>query len=102
MRRIGRQRALLQAQRRAHAVLLLELAAPGIAAGLFGRALLSYTGGDVVVIATWTGLYALTLGILLFKLSLQLYRFVPVEVSAQRGGLFAFRASARSRRHRAR
>jgi uncharacterized membrane protein HdeD (DUF308 family) len=74
----------------------------GIAAGLFGRALLSYTGGDVVVIATWTGLYALTLGILLFKLSLQLYRFVPVEVSAQRGGLFAFRASARSRRHRAR
>jgi uncharacterized membrane protein HdeD (DUF308 family) len=71
----------------------------GIAAGLFGQALLSYTGGDVVVIATWTGLYALTLGILLFKLSLQLYRFVPVEVSAQRGGLFAFRASARSRRH---
>jgi uncharacterized membrane protein HdeD (DUF308 family) len=71
----------------------------GVASGLFGRALLSYTGGDVVVIATWTGLYALTLGILLFKLSLQLYRFVPVDVSAQRGGLFAFRASARNRRH---
>ena len=74
----------------------------GIAAGLFGRALLSYTAGDVVVIATWLGLCALSLGILLFKLSLRLYRFVPVDVSAQRGGLFAFRASARSRRHRAR
>ena len=73
----------------------------GIAAGLFGRALLSYSGGDAVVIATWMGLYALTLGILLFKLSLRLYRFVPVEVLAQRGGLFAVRASARSRRRRA-
>ena len=74
----------------------------GIAAGLFGRALLSYTAGDVVVIATWMGLYALTVGVLLFKLSLRLYRFVPVEVSAQRGGIFGFRASARIRPHRAR
>jgi uncharacterized membrane protein HdeD (DUF308 family) len=74
----------------------------GIAGGLFGRALLSYTAGDVVVIATWMGLYALTVGVLLFKLSLRLYRFVPVEVSAQRGGIFGFRASARIRPHRAR
>jgi uncharacterized membrane protein HdeD (DUF308 family) len=73
----------------------------GIACGLFGRALLSYTGGDVVVIATWLGLCALTLGILLFKLSLRLYRFVPLEVSAQRGGLFGARASPRSPRRRA-
>jgi len=73
----------------------------GIASGLFGRALLSYMAGDVVVIATWVGLYALTLGILLFKLSLRLYRFVPVDVSARRGGLFAVRASPRSRGHRA-
>ena len=68
---------------------------------LFGRALLSYTAGDAVVIATWLGLCALTLGILLFKLTLRLYGFVPVEVSAQRGGLFGFRASGRSRRYRA-
>jgi uncharacterized membrane protein HdeD (DUF308 family) len=72
-----------------------------IACGLFGRALLSYTAGEVVVIATWLGLCALSLGILLFKLSLRLYRFVPVEVSAQRGGLFAVRASPRSQRRRA-
>jgi hypothetical protein len=32
--------------------------------------------------STWTGLYALTLGILLLKLTLQLYRPIAIDLSA--------------------
>jgi uncharacterized membrane protein HdeD (DUF308 family) len=53
----------------------------GIAAALFGRAVLTPAAGDVVVLATWLGLYALTLGILLFKLTLQRYRPIAVDLS---------------------
>jgi uncharacterized membrane protein HdeD (DUF308 family) len=53
----------------------------GIAAGLFGRALLSHAAGDVVVLSTWLGLYALTSGILLFKLALQRFRPIFVDLS---------------------
>jgi uncharacterized membrane protein HdeD (DUF308 family) len=55
----------------------------GIASGLFARALLSYTAADIVVISTWTGLYSLTLGILLLKLTLQRYQLVALDLSAQ-------------------
>ena len=54
----------------------------GIAAGLFGRALLSHTGADAVVLSTWIGLYALTSGILLFRLVLRRYRPVAFDVPA--------------------
>jgi uncharacterized membrane protein HdeD (DUF308 family) len=54
----------------------------GIASALFGRALLSHMAGDVVIMSTWTGLYALTLGILLLKLTLQLYRPIAIDLSA--------------------
>jgi hypothetical protein len=53
----------------------------GIAIGLFGRALMSHAAGDVVVLSTWLGLYALTSGILLFKLTLQRYRPMFVDLS---------------------
>jgi uncharacterized membrane protein HdeD (DUF308 family) len=53
----------------------------GIAAGLFGRALLSHTAGDVVVLSTWLGFYALASGILLFKLALQRFRPIFVDLS---------------------
>lgn len=53
----------------------------GIAAGFFGRALLSPAAGDVVVLSTWIGLYVLTVGILLFKLTLQRYRPIFVDLS---------------------
>lgn len=53
----------------------------GIAAGLFGRALLSHAAGDVVVLSTWLGFYALTSGILLFKLTLQRFRPIFVDLS---------------------
>jgi uncharacterized membrane protein HdeD (DUF308 family) len=53
----------------------------GIAAGLFARALLSHTAGDVVVLSTWLGFYALTSGILLFKLALQRFRPIFVDLS---------------------
>jgi uncharacterized membrane protein HdeD (DUF308 family) len=47
----------------------------GIAALVLGRALLSHPALDIVVLSTWTGLYALTNGILLLKLILpQHYR----------------------------
>jgi uncharacterized membrane protein HdeD (DUF308 family) len=39
-----------------------------IASLAFGRAMLSYLPGDVVVVSTWTGLFTLTFGILLLKL----------------------------------
>jgi uncharacterized membrane protein HdeD (DUF308 family) len=55
--------------------------AGGIAAGLFGRALLSPAAGDAVVLSTWLGLYALTLGILLFKLTLQRFRPIFTDLS---------------------
>jgi uncharacterized membrane protein HdeD (DUF308 family) len=55
----------------------------GIASAVFGRALLSHMAGDVVIMSTWTGLYALTLGILLLKLTLQLYRPIAIDLSAQ-------------------
>jgi len=55
----------------------------GIASALFGRALMSQMAGDVVVMSTWTGLYALTLGILLLKLTLQLYRPIAIDLSAR-------------------
>jgi uncharacterized membrane protein HdeD (DUF308 family) len=54
----------------------------GIASAVFGRALLSHMAGDVVVMSTWTGLYALTLGIVLLKLTLQLYRPIAIDLSA--------------------
>jgi len=53
----------------------------GIAAGLFGRALLSPLTGDAVVLSTWIGLYALTIGIVLFKLTLQRFRPLFVDLS---------------------
>lgn len=53
----------------------------GIAAGFFGRTLLSPAAGDVVVLSTWSGLYALTVGIVLFKLALQRYRPLFVDLS---------------------
>ena len=53
----------------------------GIAAGFFARALLSPAAGDVVVLSTWIGLYVLTVGILLFKLTLQRYRPIFVDLS---------------------
>lgn len=55
----------------------------GIASALFGRALLSHMAGDVVVMSTWTGLYAMTLGILFFKLTLQLYRPFAIKLSTE-------------------
>jgi uncharacterized membrane protein HdeD (DUF308 family) len=55
----------------------------GIASGLFARALLSYTQADIVVISTWMGLYSLTLGILILKLTLQRYQLVALDLSAQ-------------------
>src|SRR5205085_9330404 len=55
----------------------------GIAAALFARALLSPMAADLVVLSTWTGLYAVTAGIVLFKLALQLYRPVTVDLSLQ-------------------
>jgi uncharacterized membrane protein HdeD (DUF308 family) len=55
----------------------------GIASGLFARALLPYTAADVFVISTWTGLYGLTVGILLLKLTLQRYQLVALDLSAQ-------------------
>jgi uncharacterized membrane protein HdeD (DUF308 family) len=55
----------------------------GIASALFGRALLSHPAGDVVIMSTWTGLYTLTLGILFLKLTLQLYRPIAIDLSAQ-------------------
>ena len=55
----------------------------GIASGLFARALMSYTGTDIVLISTWTGLYALTSGILLLKLTLQRYPLAALDLSAQ-------------------
>jgi uncharacterized membrane protein HdeD (DUF308 family) len=53
----------------------------GIAAGFFGRALLSPEAGDVVILSTWIGLYALTVGIVLFKLTMQRYRPMFVDLS---------------------
>ena len=55
----------------------------GIASGLFGRALLSYTAADIVVISTWTGLYGLTIGILFLKLTLQQYQLVALDLSVE-------------------
>ena len=55
----------------------------GIASGLFARTLMSYTGTDIVLISTWTGLYALTSGILLLKLTLQRYPLAALDLSAQ-------------------
>ena len=46
----------------------------GIAALVFGRALLSHSEIGVVVLSTWMGLYTLTIGIVLFKLVLPHYR----------------------------
>ena len=53
----------------------------GIAAGFFGRALLSPAAADVVVLSTWIGLYALTVGIVLFRLTLQRFRPIFVDLS---------------------
>jgi uncharacterized membrane protein HdeD (DUF308 family) len=53
----------------------------GIAAGFFGRALWSPAAADAVVLATWIGLYALAVGIVLFKLTLQRYRPLLVDLS---------------------
>lgn len=53
----------------------------GIAAGFFGRALWSPAAGDAVVLATWIGLYALAIGIVLFKLTLRRYRPIFVDLS---------------------
>lgn len=49
-----------------------------IAALSFARAVLSPLAGDVTVLATWAGLYALTFGILLLKLTLRHSRPLPV------------------------
>jgi uncharacterized membrane protein HdeD (DUF308 family) len=46
----------------------------GIAALAFGRALLSQLAGDAIVFSTWMGLYMLTFGIVLLKLTLKQYR----------------------------
>lgn len=54
-----------------------------IASGLFARALLTCTGADTVVVSTWMGLYGLTLGILLLKLTLQQYQLVALDLSAE-------------------
>lgn len=79
--------AIAQAATFALAAITLRAADPehllllnGIAAGLFGRALLSYTAGDLVVVATWTGLCALSLGIVQFKLALRLFRPIVVDI----------------------
>ena len=53
----------------------------GIAAAVFARSLLSNLAGDAIVLSTWIGLYALTVGILFFKLTLQRYRFAPADAS---------------------
>ncbi len=45
----------------------------GIASLVFGRALMSQLAGDVIVLSTWMGLYALTMGVLLLKLTLRRY-----------------------------
>jgi uncharacterized membrane protein HdeD (DUF308 family) len=50
--------------------------AAGIAALIFGRALLSPLAGDVIVLSTWLGLYALTIGILFFKQTLKHYQLL--------------------------
>ena len=52
-----------------------------IAAGFFARALLSPAAADAVVLATWIGLYALTIGIVLFKLTLQRFRPISIDLS---------------------
>lgn len=46
----------------------------GIAALLFGRALLSQIPIDVIVLSAWMGLYALTMSVLFLKLTLKHYR----------------------------
>jgi uncharacterized membrane protein HdeD (DUF308 family) len=46
----------------------------GIAGVVFGRAMLTQPAGDIVVLSTWTGLYAVTMSILFLKLALQHYR----------------------------
>lgn len=45
-----------------------------IASFLFGRALLSHRAADLVVLSTWMGLYALTIGIITLNLSVKQYR----------------------------
>jgi uncharacterized membrane protein HdeD (DUF308 family) len=43
----------------------------GIVALAFSRALLSHLASDVTVLSTWIGLYALTIGVVLLKMTLQ-------------------------------
>ena len=45
-----------------------------IASLLFARALLSGTASDPVVLSTWMGLYALTMGVVTLNLALKQYR----------------------------
>jgi uncharacterized membrane protein HdeD (DUF308 family) len=55
----------------------------GIACGLYARALLSLASPDVVVLSTWAGLHALSLGIILCKLTLQHSRPWGADFSAE-------------------
>jgi len=43
----------------------------GIVALVFARALLSHLAGDAIVFSTWIGLYVLTLGVVLLRLTLR-------------------------------
>jgi len=43
----------------------------GIASLVFGRALMSQLANDVIVLSTWIGLYALTMGVITLKLTLR-------------------------------
>jgi len=43
----------------------------GIVALVFARALLSHLAGDAIVFSTWIGLYVLTLGVVLLRLTLK-------------------------------
>lgn len=48
----------------------------GIVSLLFGRALLSQLAGDLVVLSSWMGLYALAMGVVTLKLSVKQYRLL--------------------------
>lgn len=51
----------------------------GIASLVLARALLSHLASDLVVLSTWLGLYALTMGILFLKLTLRHYWVLLLE-----------------------
>jgi uncharacterized membrane protein HdeD (DUF308 family) len=46
----------------------------GIGAFVFSRALLSHLASDAIVFSTWMGLYVLTFGVVLLKLTLKYYQ----------------------------